>query len=92
MRRLRITHRIVPLDRVDEYQAAWQDVRTAAEAEGGRAWLYRGSDHQDHYIEFLEWKGEDLPPLPDRAPVSAMRDRLAESFAARTDNDWEAAE
>lgn len=58
MRRLLVTRRTVPLDRLEEYQGAWQMVVAAAARMPGRAWLFRRAGHDDQYVEFVEWQGE----------------------------------
>jgi hypothetical protein len=68
MRRILIIRRTVPLDRSDEYGAAWQDLVTAATLCGGQAWLFRRTGHEDRFIEFLEWQeGAALPEQPEVA-------------------------
>ncbi|MGH7504461.1 MAG: hypothetical protein ACRELX_02370, partial [Longimicrobiales bacterium] len=63
MRRLYATRRLIPLDRLDDYLAGWERLRSAATEAGGRAWMFRGTAHQDQFIEFLEWE-DQTPPLP----------------------------
>jgi hypothetical protein len=91
-RRLQSTRRLVPLDRLDDYFADWQRVRGAAEAAGGRAWLFRGTWHEDHFLEFIEWGDDRGPtPLPDDAAVAAARLHLDHAFGRGHADDWEEA-
>lgn len=88
-RHLLSTRRVVPLDRLDDYFAAWQLVRAATETAGGRAWLYRGTNRQDHFIEFLEWGEEPTPRRPDLGPVHAARLELDQHFGHGQTDDWD---
>lgn len=88
-RRLLTTRRTIPLDQVDDYLGGWQGVRAAAEAAGGRAWLYRGTSRQDHFIEFVEWDESAAPALPDREDVASARLDLDQTFGAGADDQWE---
>lgn len=87
-RRLLTTRRHVPLDRADEYLAAWDDVRRAAGNAGARAWLFRGAAHEDQFIEFIEWHGESARPDEDEA-VAAGRAQLDSFAAAGAVEEWE---
>lgn len=88
-RLLLITRRTIPLDRLDDYLAEWQRVRAAAEAAGGRAWLFRGTGRQDHFIEFLEWDEASVPPLPDHEDVANARLELDQTFGTGVADKWE---
>ncbi|MGH7505874.1 MAG: hypothetical protein ACRELX_09495 [Longimicrobiales bacterium] len=88
MRRLQATRRLIPLDRFDDYLAGWERLRAAATDAGGRAWMFRGSAHQDHFIEFLEWE-DAAPALPERALVADASRALDESFGAGHTDEWE---
>jgi hypothetical protein len=88
MRRLLCTRRLVPLDRLDDYLPAWHEVRSAALASGCRAWLFRRSDHQDQFLEFIEWQ-DDVAPGELRAEVDAARTALDERFGFGETTDWE---
>lgn len=88
-RRLLSTRRLIPLDRLDDYLAGWNAVRAAAEAAGGRAWIFRGADHQDHFMEFVEWEEGAGPPLPERAEVATALGDLADRFGAGRASEWE---
>ena len=93
-RRLLSTRRLVPLDRLDDYLADWDRVRAAAEAAGGRAWLFRGARHEDQFLEFIEWGDagdDDHAPLPERAEVEAARVHLDHAFGAGHADEWEEA-
>jgi len=88
MRRLAITRRQVPLDIVDDYLAMWDALRERVITAGGRAWIFRGSGHQDRFIEFIEWSDEIAAPLS----LESVADAAAEldMFAVPTSTDeWE---
>ncbi len=90
MRRLLSTRRLIPLDRLEDYLADWQRVRAAAEAAGARAWLFRGTGHEDHFIEFIEWGDQPgVTPVPDFDDVAAARLHLDHAFGPGHANDWE---
>lgn len=88
-RRLLATRRLIPLDRLEDYLAGWETLRDAAERAGARAWMFRGTDHQDHFIEFLEWQDEGGPALPERAEIATARRGLDETFGAGHVDEWE---
>lgn len=89
-RRLLTTRRHVPLDRADEYLAAWDRVRQVVESAGGRAWIFRGAAHEDQFIEFIEWSGADA--LHESGDVAAAR-MLLDSYAIPgAMEEWEDAE
>lgn len=88
-RRLLSTRRIIPLDRLDEYVDGWNALRAAAEAAGGRAWMFRGAAHQDHFIEFLEWRDAGEGPLPERDAVREAIVNLDSAFGAGQTDEWE---
>lgn len=91
-RRLLSTRRLLPLDRLDEYLRGWSVLLAAVEAAGGRAWMFRGAAHQDHFIEFLEWRDDDGgDPLPERADVLDARRNLDDGFGAGHADEWEEA-
>jgi hypothetical protein len=78
MRRILITRRTVPLDRSDEYLAAWQQLAAAAALRAGHAWLFRRSGHEDRFVEFLEWVGPAaLPEQPEIADALRELDEIA---------------
>lgn len=88
-RQLLTSRRTIPLDRVDDYLLGWQKVRTAAEAAGAHAWLYRGTRRQDHFIEFLEWDDETEPALPEHNDVASARTELDDTFGPGIVDNWE---
>ncbi len=89
MRHVLATRRTVPLDRVDEYTAVWADVRASALAAGMRAWLFRGTDHEDHFMEFLEWADDGGPgPMPE-SELETLRAQLEERFGYGHEDRWE---
>jgi hypothetical protein len=88
MRRLLVIRRTVPLDRSEEYSAAWQRLAAAAALLAGRAWLFRRAGHEDRFVEFLEWHADSS--LPEQTEVAeALRD-LAE-IAAGAEEELEEA-
>lgn len=90
MRRLLLTtRRTIPLDRLDDYLGDWRRIRAAVEAAGGRAWLYRGTSRQDHFIEFVEWDEAATPALPDRDDVASARLDLDQTFGPGIADSWE---
>ncbi|MGH7554291.1 MAG: hypothetical protein ACREMQ_14890 [Longimicrobiales bacterium] len=91
-RRLLSTRRLVPLDQLEDYLADWNRVRAAAEAVGGRAWLFRGAGHEDHFIEFIEW-GDDpeIMPVPEFDDVASARLHLDHAYGKGHADDWEEA-
>ncbi|HSJ06647.1 MAG TPA: hypothetical protein VK936_08095 [Longimicrobiales bacterium] len=90
MRRLLSTRRHVPLDRLDEYAAAWLATRDAVAAAGGRAWLFRGAGHDDRFMEFVEWDSAAGEPL-DSAEVRSAIARLGTFAPAADASEWEEA-
>ena len=62
---LQSTLRTVERD-LEDYRAAWNEVRDAATAVNVRAWIFRAADSPHQFIEFLEWSapGEDALLLP----------------------------
>jgi hypothetical protein len=89
MRRLLSTRRIIPLDRLDEYLAAWARLREAFVAAGGRAWLFRAGARQDHFIEFLEFGGRE--DILERDNIVEAREVLDEEFGEGQVEEWEEA-
>lgn len=85
-----MTRRVVPLDRLDEYLPAWAVVVRIAGETGCRAWLFRRPDHQDHFLEFVEWK-EDEANEAARAPLEAARRAVDETFGYGESIEWEEA-
>jgi hypothetical protein len=89
MMHLLVTRRLIPLDRHDEYLAAWASVREAVTDSGGRAWIFRGSEHQDQFLEFVEWRDDREPQLPDVERVAEARQSMDDSFGAGHSDEWE---
>jgi hypothetical protein len=87
MRRLLITRRHVALDRADDYLLAWETVRLAVERAGGRAWIFRRAEHEDQFMEFMEWSDDDASPHTNKT-VAAARWEL-DAFAAGLTEEWE---
>jgi hypothetical protein len=90
MRRLLCTRRRVALDRVDEYLFAWLAAGAAAGRAGARAWLFRGSDHEDQFMEFVEWDDAASDPLADDDVAAALA-QLAAFGAVIASDEWEEA-
>jgi hypothetical protein len=90
MRRLLCTRRQVALDTADEYLIAWLTLRNAVVAVGGRAWIFRGSGHEDHFMEFIEWDDSTAEPLEEERVVRAMSGLGAFGSAASSE-EWEEA-
>jgi hypothetical protein len=88
MRRLLCVRRLVPLDRADEYLTSWAAARSAVEAAGGRAWIFRGASHEDRFMEFVEWTDDAGPPLDDPAVSEAM-EQLAYYASPLSSEEWE---
>jgi hypothetical protein len=86
MRRLLITRRHVALDRADDYLSAWESVRLAVERAGGRAWIFRGAEHEDQFMEFMEWSDDAASPHTNE--TVAARSEL-DAFAAGVTEEWE---
>jgi hypothetical protein len=88
-RRLLATRRLIPLDRLDDYYAGWDALAGAVRAAGGRAWIFRRVDHQDQFIEFLEWQDGGVPALPDVGDVADARRDLDAAFGSGHADEWE---
>lgn len=86
MRRLLVTRRTVPLDRLDDYLATWARLRADVQARGGAAWLFRGDGHDDRFLEFLEWSGDTAVAAAD--DVRAALDELDETASAAHQDTW----
>jgi hypothetical protein len=89
MRRLFVTRRVVPLDRLDEYDAGWRALRDAATSAGTRAWRFRRAGHEDQYIEFLESVVDGALEALD---VDGARSHLEEQFGTTESSEWEEAD
>jgi hypothetical protein len=93
-RRLHVGRRQIPLDRLEEYRDAWERLRQATVAAGGRGWLFRSTARDDHFLEFLEWE----PPagatvgLLEHPDVALARAALDGSFGGDRADEWEEAE
>jgi hypothetical protein len=88
MRSLQTVRRHVPLDRADDYLLAWSIVRRRVEARGGRAWLFRGAEHEDQFMEFVEWSASAESPLLDEDVAAAVAQLDAFAVVSRVD-EWE---
>lgn len=92
MRHVLATRRTVPLDRVDEYATAWLELQASAQGSGVNAWLFRGTDHEDHFMEFLEWSDEGVPgPMPETGTLGDLRERLTAEFGHGHEDRWDEA-
>jgi hypothetical protein len=88
-RRLRTVRRQVPLDRGDDYLLAWEAARHAVVAAGGRAWIFGGVDHEDQFLEFVEWNDDTHPSLVIEADVAAALGQLDAFGAPMVTDDWQ---
>jgi len=88
MRRLLVTHRTVPLDRTEEYSAAWRRLAAAVALRAGNAWWFRRAGHEDRYIEFVEWR--QPVALPEEPEVAEALRALGEIAAGSTEELEEA--
>jgi len=88
MRRILVTHRTVPLDRSEEYWAAWKGLAGVVAGRSGRAWVFRRAGHEDRFVEFLEW--QDPTDLPDSAEVAEAL-RVLDGIASGSDEELEEA-
>jgi hypothetical protein len=87
-RRLLTTRRHVPLDTVDDYLDGWTTLQHEVERAGGRAWIFRGADHQDRFIEFIEWNDDGDGPLAIDAVAAAVSE--LDTFAVPgSSEEWE---
>ncbi len=89
MRHVLATRRTVPLDRVEEYAAAWGTLRDTAADSGVHAWLFRGTDHEDHFMEFLEWSDDRPGLMPEQDGLEALRMQLEERFGRGQEDRWD---
>lgn len=83
MHNLLVTRRTVPLDRWDEYLAAWRSLAAAAQHAAANAWLFRRGGRDDQLVEFLEWRGDAA--LADQDTVLEARRALDEVAPAATE-------
>jgi hypothetical protein len=88
MLRLLCTRRHVPLDVADDYLMAWQSMRNAVIAAGGRAWIFRGAGHEDRFMEFIEWNDDSDSPLDDDIVADGMAQLGSFGYASSSD-EWE---
>ena len=88
MRHLLVTRRQIPLDRLDEYGDAWDELCRAAVQRGARAWRFRAASREDHYLEFVEWGGAAARGLLRDAGFAAARATVDESFVAMYAEEW----
>lgn len=88
MRHVLATRRTVPLDRVEEYLAEWAGLRRAAHQAGLRAWLFRGTDHEDHFMEFLEWRDDAGSGAGRVVVLDELRDALSDRFGHAPEDRW----
>jgi hypothetical protein len=90
MRRLACTRRRMALDIADDYLLAWARLRSVVENAGGHAWIFRGAEHEDQFLEFIEWDDAKADPLMDDG-VNAARVALDSYAAALGSDEWEEA-
>jgi len=67
-----MTRRVVPLDRSDEYAAAWERLAAICALRGAHAWVFHRLGREDHFVEFLEWQ-EPLELLEEADVEEALR-------------------
>lgn len=88
MRNLIVSYRVVPAERIDEYDRVWLSLEDAARATGLRAWRFRSPEAGDEFVEFIEGLGAELTaPLP----VEAARRTLDRLAPAASDRSWQSA-
>ena len=87
--RLHTVRRQVPLDRGDDYMLAWEAVLRTVAAAGGRAWIFRGVNHEDQFMEFVEWNDDDQPSLVAHESVAAALSQLDTFGAPTLSDEWE---
>lgn len=87
MRQLRATRRLVPLYDHEDYIAGWSRLEAAFTAAGGHAWLFRATNRQDLFLEFLE--ARDLATLLEHPEVAAALEALEVSFGEGVYEEWE---
>jgi hypothetical protein len=85
-RSLLATRRILPLDRLEEYVAGWERLRGAVTEQGGHAWLFRAAAREDHFLEFIEFRGPDA--LHAARDVHSARTALSDEFGEREAREW----
>lgn len=88
MRHLLVTRRQIPLDRLDEYTDAWDELCRVTVSRGGHAWLFRAAAREDHYLEFVEWRGGPRHGLLHDDAFLACRQALDELFVATYAEEW----
>src|SRR5690625_6156844 len=86
-RQLRETRRLVPLYYLDDYLAGWRRLYLAVNEAGGRATIFRASEREDQFLEFLE--SDDLIRLLEDPRVAAALEALDISFGEGTREEWE---
>ncbi len=85
-RRLLTTRRRIPLDRLEEYLADWREVRRAVRAAGGHAWLFRGEEREDRFLEFVE--SDVSIELAAEPRVAEARETLEDGFGQEWSDVW----
>ena len=77
MRTLLVRERVVPAARASAYSGAWRQVVYTARMHGIEAWVFRSASSEDHYLEFIEWKSDDVQSGPGAGtPPVAIADAL----------------
>ena len=84
-RRLLITYREVPEDRIEAYDRGWRMLQRAAAGIPCQAWRYRSTSSHDSFIEFLEFGGAD-DPRADAAVSHAIR--ALDEAGPGTTHEW----
>lgn len=86
-RQLRGTRRLVPLYDLDEYLAGWRRLQAAFTNAGGHAWIFRASNREDQFLEFLE--SRDLTALLEEPEIAAALEALDIIFGEGAFEEWE---
>ncbi|MGQ0815693.1 MAG: hypothetical protein ACT4O1_14755 [Gemmatimonadota bacterium] len=83
-----ITHRRVPIDRIEDYARFWHEVRRAASAAGARAWIFRADRPGDRFVEFVEWQADDAQSVIGRPDVADALAALSAAFPPQDSETW----
>lgn len=89
MRDLVVAYRLVPAERMEDYDHSWLKLQDLATRAGLRAWRFRSVDVGDEFVEFLEGSGAS-----DKGTVhqlESLRQKLDAVAPAASDRHWEEA-
>jgi hypothetical protein len=90
-RRLVSIRRLVPEDRIPEYAELWLALHTAATARGAHAWAFAAVDHENVFLEFLEFgDASDVRSDPDTlTAIQALHESFGDPYPApKTLEEW----